>query len=299
MQRNKHPSFCEGTDGACTTPQTTQTNHKPIEIYSFIDPICPECWGLEPIIKKLTIEYGSYFTLRHVIGGKLDVVNRETCPSKLANYWEQTANITGMSCDGDVLQESNSIPSSYRAAVAVKSAELQGKSAGRRFLRVVREQLFLKKKNINRTDVLLECAQTAGLDIEEFKQDLESTGSIKAMKCDHKITSEMGIEGLPSLVLMNIDENKEGIKITGNHPYNIYVKILEELLGYLPAPDHPPRIEMFMKKHKFVAAKELAVVYDKSRQAVDKEMKKLQLKQTVERVPVKYGTFWKYTGDEV
>ena len=40
---------------------------KPIEIYMFIDPLCPECWALEPIIKKLQIEYGKYFSIKHVL----------------------------------------------------------------------------------------------------------------------------------------------------------------------------------------------------------------------------------------
>ncbi|WP_258871641.1 DsbA family protein, partial [Halobacillus trueperi] len=33
---------------------------RPIEIYVFIDPLCPECWSLEPFLKKLTIEYGRF-----------------------------------------------------------------------------------------------------------------------------------------------------------------------------------------------------------------------------------------------
>ncbi|GAE45147.1 GTP pyrophosphokinase domain [Mesobacillus boroniphilus JCM 21738] len=48
---------------------------KPIEIYMFVDPLCPECWALEPIIKKLQIEYGNYFSIRHVLSGKLATLN--------------------------------------------------------------------------------------------------------------------------------------------------------------------------------------------------------------------------------
>lgn len=33
---------------------------KPVEIYVFVDPLCPECWSLEPILKKLAIEYGRF-----------------------------------------------------------------------------------------------------------------------------------------------------------------------------------------------------------------------------------------------
>ncbi|MBB6453056.1 hypothetical protein HNQ94_001504 [Salirhabdus euzebyi] len=51
--------------------------NKPVEIYVFIDPLCPECWSLEPILKKLTIEYGRFFKLRPIVSGKLTSLNIE------------------------------------------------------------------------------------------------------------------------------------------------------------------------------------------------------------------------------
>ena len=44
---------------------------KPLEIYMFVDPLCPECWALEPIMKKLHIEYGQYFRIRYILSGQL------------------------------------------------------------------------------------------------------------------------------------------------------------------------------------------------------------------------------------
>lgn len=32
-----------------------------MEIYMFVDPLSPECWALEPAIKKLKIRYGRFF----------------------------------------------------------------------------------------------------------------------------------------------------------------------------------------------------------------------------------------------
>ena len=46
-------------------------DQKPLEIYMFFDPLSAECWALEPILKKLKIEYGNYFTLRHILSGKI------------------------------------------------------------------------------------------------------------------------------------------------------------------------------------------------------------------------------------
>ncbi|WP_349410759.1 ClpXP adapter SpxH family protein [Pseudalkalibacillus sp. SCS-8] len=272
---------------------------RPIEIYSFVDPLCPECWGLEPVIKKLQIEYGTHFRLRHLMGGRIDywnsVVQKRNgmCTKEdVAKKWEITANRSGMSCDGDVWFE-DPIQTPYIASIAVKAAELQGKTSGMLFLRKLREVLFLQKQNITKLDVLTSCAEEAGLDVEEFKKDLHSETAVKAFQCDVKTTQEMEVNQLPSLVFFS-DTSNEGIKITGMYSYDVYVHILEELLGELPEKCSPPPLEEFLRRYGFVATKEISEVYNLSYREVENEMKKLTLQQIVERVPVKHGTFWRY-----
>src|SRR5690606_18977658 len=76
---------------------------KPIEIYVFIDPLCPECWALEPVLKKLLIEFGDKLSIRHVLTGRLTSLNiSKKAPSEIARIWERTGSLSGMSCDGDV-----------------------------------------------------------------------------------------------------------------------------------------------------------------------------------------------------
>ncbi|WP_408011629.1 ClpXP adapter SpxH family protein [Pseudalkalibacillus sp. A8] len=285
----------------CECELPTSYKNRPIEIYSFVDPLCPECWGLEPVIKKLQIEFGNHIRLRHLMGGTLDYWNssfqkRKGFSSKedVAKRWEITANRSGMSCDGDVWYE-DPIQTPYIASIAVKAAELQGKSNGVRFLRKLREELFLQKQNITKLDVLIGCADEAGLDVEEFKKDLQSESAVKAFQCDVKTTQEMEVNQLPSLVFFS-DTSDEGIKITGMYSYEIYVHILEELLGELPRKCPPPPLEYFLKKYRFVATKEISEVYNLTERDVEKHLKKLVLQQKVERVPVKHGTFWRYNG---
>ncbi|WP_308216605.1 ClpXP adapter SpxH family protein [Pseudalkalibacillus decolorationis] len=276
---------------------------RPIEIYSFVDPLCPECWGLEPILKKLQIEYGQYFRLRHLMGGRLDYWNSVLrkrsgiCThEEVAKSWEKTANRSGMSCDGDLWFE-DPIKTPYIASIAVKAAELQGRGAGVHFLRKLREVLFLQKQNISKLEVLESCALEAGLDLHEFQKDLHSEDSVKAFQCDVKTTREMEVNQLPSLVFFS-NTSEEGIKITGMYPFEIYVHILEELLGNKPNKNAPPTILNFLKKYSFVATQEVAEVYNLTRGEVEKELKKLVLLQRVERVPVKHGTFWRYVEEK-
>ncbi|WP_083392274.1 ClpXP adapter SpxH family protein [Bacillus sp. MUM 13] len=269
---------------------------KPIEIYVFVDPLCPECWALEPIIKKLHIEYGQLFSIKHVISGKLATLNagKNKSYESLAQVWEKTASRSGMSCDGNLWLE-NPIVSPYSASIAIKAAELQGRLLAARFLRKLQEVLFIEKRDISKIDVLIEIAGSVGLDVEEFKRDINSSSAAKGFQCDLKITSEMEVTEIPSLVFFNHNIDEEGIKVSGIYPYDVYVHILEEMLTELPAPADPPSLESFIRIFKLVASKEIEVVYNMSKSQVEKEMKRLVLKQVVKKVPAKYGIFWKYS----
>lgn len=268
---------------------------KPVEIYVFVDPLCPECWSLEPILKKLAIEYGRFFTIRPILSGRLTRMNRDKFekPQTLKDVWEKTASRTGMSCDGDVWIE-NPVSSPWIASIAIKAAELQGKKAGRKYLRKIQEFLFLNKKDISDESILVECAEKSNLDLEEFKKDLYSESAKKALQCDLKLTKEMDVEYIPTMVFFNESEEEEGLKVSGLYTYDIYVKVLKQMIQKDPTPAVKPSLEEFLSHFVFVGNKEISVVFDWSNTKTEYEMKKLQLKQKVEKVPVKHGTFWKF-----
>jgi len=268
---------------------------KPIEIYMFIDPLCPECWALEPILKKLKIEYGRYFSIKHVLSGRLANLNlnKKKNYENIAQVWEKTASRSGMSCDGSLWLE-NPVDNPYIVSIGIKAAELQGRRAGLRFFRRIQEMLFLEKQNPSNLEVLKECADNSSLDVEEFMKDIHSDSAAKAFQCDLKITSEMDVKEIPTLVFFNENIEDEGIKIAGVYPYEVYVQILEEMLSESPEKSQPPPLESFLKFFKLVASKEIAVVYNMSISQIEREMKKLLLKQVVEQIPAKYGTFWRY-----
>ncbi|MCM2675052.1 DsbA family protein [Shouchella plakortidis] len=273
---------------------------KPIEIYTFIDPLCSECWAIEPTLKKLYLEYGAYFRIRVILAGKLKIWN--ACPSlvktkKSKGYKEDPNGAKGMSCEGVVEFDADELEP-YRASLAIKAAELQGPQAGTRFLRKLREYLFLEKLNITDEKVLLNCAKDAGLDVESFEFDLHSPSSAKALQCDAKTTKEMDVETVPTFVFFNDNVEEEGMKVSGQYPYHVYVQILESMLGFKPERAESVDLEGFLKQHSFVATVECAAVLDISEEEAIKRLKILRLQQKVEAVPYKYGTFWRYIKNE-
>lgn len=303
MAPKKDGIECSSLHGYCspeeqiTAPDSTFDSFF-IEVYTFLDPFCPECWAFEPILKKLAAEYGHYIRIRYIISAQS---LEQICSSfkhpksvhKFAKKWEKVAIRTGMSCDVDVLYE-KPISSPILVSLAIKAAELQGRQAGIKFFRKIRECLFLNKMNVFTEENLIECAKLVGLDIDEFQKDLRSKTVIKALKCDMRTSKEMRVEITPTFVFFNHNVEEEGIKISGIYPYEVYVDILSKLLGFSPEKREKMPLIQFLKTHQFVATKEIAVVYDLTMEEAEKQLKKLVLKQIVEKVPVKYGTFWRY-----
>ncbi|WP_227936849.1 ClpXP adapter SpxH family protein [Alkalihalobacillus deserti] len=303
MNQKDTPSTCDNQLGVCglDPEQPFNKRHKPIELYTFIDPLCADCWAFEPMLKKLQVEYGSYFRIRTLVAGRLQAWNVCKNTTKgltakkqvIASVWEESATKTGMSCDGDVLLE-HEWHSPYLASVAIKAAELQGPQLGARFLRKMREALFLNKQNITEQNVIIDCAEKAGLDVTEFKNDLSSKTASKALQHDIKTTNEMGVDIVPTFVFFNANVEDDGIKVTGHYPYHVYVQIIEDMLGFKPTPAKPSTLEEFLIRFELVATIEVSVVFNISEEEAEKRLKALMLQQKVESVPVKYGIFWRY-----
>ena len=120
----------------------------------FVDPLSPECWALEPAIKKLKIRYGRFFTLRMIAACSITALNvQKRKKRRLAEAWEKIASKSGMSCDGSLWFD-NPLSAPYLASLALKAAELQGRKAGLQFLRSMQERLFLNKQDITDEQVL-------------------------------------------------------------------------------------------------------------------------------------------------
>ncbi|AXM88255.1 DsbA family protein [Anoxybacillus ayderensis] len=261
---------------------------KQLEIYLFVDPLCPDCWALEPVLKKLWMEYGQYFTLRHVLTGQLDRLN-----GVAYKRIDRHATRIGIACEDEVLLETP-LPIPYVASLSVKAAELQGRQASIRFLRQLQEIVFIQGKTMTDTSTLIQCAIDAGLDVQEFINDLSSPTAVKAFQCDLKISAEMDVREVPTLVFFNENIEDEGIKISGCYPYDVYVDLIHEMLGFHPQPSPLPPIEQFLHHAQFVTIDDIAMVYNIPRCKAECELKKLRLKQKVEQI----GSFWRWIDKE-
>ena len=249
---------------------TSPLVNKPLEMYVFLDPLCPTCWDMQPTLRKLQVEYGQYFTVRTVLSTQLNKLNI-MCNFPSSNLGNDSYNIS-------------QIEHSVFPSIAVKAAEFQGKKAALRFFIKIQEYLFLNTKNVTSFSVLQEIAKEVNLDVDEFTRDFLSNECARSFQSDLSITCEMEVDSFPSIVFFNENIEDEGIKVAGNYPYEIYVQILQEMLYEKPEVQDPPSLEKLFDRFHSLTTNEIASYYNISDQLAERELKKLLLLQKVERL---------------
>ena len=247
---------------------------KPIELYVFLDPYCKNCWSLQPLLRKMQIEYDHYFTLRIALKTPLKTMMTPALPDPK---------------DAKSTKRSNAcFPS-----IAVKAAEFQGKRAGFRYLSCLLEYSFLKKRDVSSFSVLVEIAARIDLDVDEFIEDFTSEETLRALQVDMYLGNEMEVDEAPTFVFFNSNIEDEGLKVSGLYDYEIYEQILEELVGTQLLPDMPATIDSLFTRFDLLTTTEIAEMCHLTEKEAERELKKRLLKQEIERIPFQDRTLWR------
>ncbi|MDW0111422.1 DsbA family protein [Sporosarcina aquimarina] len=249
---------------------------RPIELYVFLDPLCKDCWSLQPILRRLQVEYERYFTLRIGLLTSLPKMNYKAlppCEEEGKSAFEK---------------EHPAFPS-----IAIKAAEFQGKRAGFRFLTKLFEYSFLKSRNVKSFSVLVEIAEKLNLDKQEFISDFFSRNVLQSLQVDLHMAKEMEVIQSPTFVFFNENIEDEGLMVDGSYSYEIYEQILEELTGSPIIRDRAPSLEELFKRFEMLATSEIASIYGVPEKESERELKKLLLKQEVERVLINDNVLWR------
>lgn len=304
LTNKQNDLICDLTTGVCGTASNSISEInltqpiKKINILYYTDPICSSCWALEPELRKLEAEYGHYFQLQIKMGGLLkkwdgfqDQANGISKPEDVAHHWEEVGLYSSMPINGDVWLE-DPLHSSYPPSIAVKAAEKQGTQFAQAFLRKIREQVFLEKKNITREEHLIEAAQAVGLEMDQFLKDYHDPATEKAFISEMYDGRRLGVRGFPTLIFVN--ENGSGKAVTGFQPYDVYTRLLAEISGQdiQPLPVTASLTEI-INQYGMLSTKEIAVLIDANEQVLLPQLEALVASSEITQVYVKGGVYWK------
>src|SRR5690554_7134621 len=122
-EKANNPLLCDIETGMCETGETENSpknvkgsNSEKVKLVYFTDPICSSCWGIEPQLRKLKLEYGEHIDIEYRMGGLLPDWNYNSggisSPKDVAGHWDEVSVHYDMPIDGDLWLE-DPLDSSY------------------------------------------------------------------------------------------------------------------------------------------------------------------------------------------
>lgn len=301
MEEKNNPLLCDIETGLCEMPSnpedSSQTNpvksvKKPVKVVYYTDPICSSCWGIEPQLRKLKLEYGNSIEIEYRMGGLLPDWSYNSGgiskPSDVAHHWDEVSAYYDMPIDGDVWLE-DPLSSSYPPSIAFKAAQLQNKEKAVLFLREIREMVFLQKKNITKWEYLETAAQKVGLDVKQFKSDYEGKAS-ELFQEDLAWGKKLGVRGFPTLFF--VDSTGRTEKVYGSKPYSSYENAILALNPATIKKDYSKEFNAIFSIYPSLTAKEFSELTNTPRTISEKTLDEWVSQGKLEKKTTKNGSIW-------
>jgi len=301
MLSNQNPLLCDPTTGVCETNPTDSTSllhqeqavQKPSTVVYFTDPICSACWGIEPQLRKLKLEYGHLIHIEYHMGGLLKDWSYNSGgiskPSDVAHHWDEMSHHYQMPIDGDVWLE-DPLHSSYPPSIAFKAAQLQDEEKAIDFLRVLREMVFLEKKNITKWMHIADAANQVGLDAEQLQLDYENDAESN-FYADLTLSRSSGVRGFPTLFVVNQSGQQQ--LIYGARTYSSFEQIIETLHPNAEKPPYDTSWRSMFVKFKTLTTREFAELTKQSFNESKQQLEQLYQTGKIDRFDTQNGTLWK------
>lgn len=301
MKNQNNPLLCDIETGICevtedmnstSTHSKMQSSNKSIKLIYYTDPICSSCWGIEPQLRKLKLEYGDAIEIDYKMGGLLPDWSYKSGSigktSDVAAHWDEVSAHYDMPIDGDVWLE-DPLDSSYPPSIAFKAAQLQDEEKAILFMREIREMVFLKKKNIAKWEHLATAAKNVGLDVDELKTDFEGKAK-KLFEDDLKLGKELGVTGFPTIFFNDESSNNE--IVYGTRPYAFYEMAILKLNPNNTKKEYRKNWETLFSKYHSLTAKEFSELSGTPRIESEEYLNGLVLKGNLEKLTTKNGSIW-------
>lgn len=301
QMENNNPLLCKPELGICEiAPSTENTSNsriqaaikKNIKVIYYTDPICSSCWGIEPEIRKLKLEYGDQIEFDYRMGGLLPDWSYNSGgiskPSDVAHHWDEMSEYYDMPIDGDVWLE-DPLHSSYPPSIAFKAAQLQDLEKASLFLRALREKVFIHKQNICRWEHIESAALEAKLDIQQLKNDIDNKAK-SLFNEDLNLGRDLGVRGFPTMFFVDTSGNRE--IVYGSKPYSAYVNALSKLDKNIKKYVYAKDWKSIFNHYHSLTAKEYSVIAELPRNDAETKLNELTSNGLLKRKVTKNGAIW-------
>ncbi len=189
------------------------------------DPMCSWCYGFGPELTKLREELkGVSFSM--IMGGLRD--GEIFDEAKLKNhlgYWQAVHEATGLPFDDTALSQEGfnySTEPACRAVVTVRSLD---KSKEYAMYSALQKAFYAEGRDVTQDDVLVEVAESVGVNKIAFSEQFQSEGMHKAAAADKQKARTYGVSSFPTLII--IDKQGHMSQIRGYKKYEELVALIK------------------------------------------------------------------------
>lgn len=274
-----------------------------LRVVWYTDPHNVWCWGCEPAIRRLEHVYPNDVEIEIRQGGLFEDFGpvREQWARMSGGRWkdsvraffEAVAAHHRMPMDAGRMTESvDDFTSTWPACLASKAADLQGREAGRRYLRHIREAWCVEGQGIHRRSVQEALAARIGLDVNAFRHDLDSGAAETAFQDDRDACQEAGVTGFPTFEIRHGDDVA---RIEGWQPWESFEELIHRMdPGLVPRrfdATEATILDLFRRQGRY-ATREIAAVLGGTDDDAEILLEKLEDRGAIVRRAVGGGLMW-------
>lgn len=179
-------------------------SNKPLQIVVYEDVLCAWCFVAEQRLDQIRREFGDAvrWTWRpYALRLKEAAPTAPELHEWVTQLERARKEPEGRALSKELWLSSDPPLSSVPALTAVEAARLQSSEVANALARSMQRAALEHGINVSRADVALELASSAGLDMTRFVAAWQSQQTQKLVLEEHRIASERGVRGVPTLVI--------------------------------------------------------------------------------------------------
>ncbi|MDT8376703.1 MAG: DsbA family protein [Mariprofundaceae bacterium] len=174
-------------------------------LYYVHDPMCSWCWAFRPVWQELQNRLPENIETVYLLGGLAPDSQAPMSPAmqqEIRNHWKTIQEqVPGIMFNFEFWQHNTPRRSTYPACRAVIAARNQERSVEDAMIHAIQKAYYLQAENPSDDEVLIHCAETLGLDISRFRQDLHDPATGELLFREIRLAQRMQVFSFPSLVL--------------------------------------------------------------------------------------------------
>lgn len=259
------------------------------------DPLCSGCWALEPAWRRLLYRYGDALSIGYVYGGLLpswdgfrDRSNGISAPADVAAHWDAVSRTSGQPIDSSVWLH-DPPASSFPASVAAVAVRMVAPEHEGRYLRRLRELVFLERRNIARPDVLREALVAIEIDRDGWQAMIDSGAAENVFAGDRALARDLGVRVLPTVLVDAAGTLPHAVAEGSLPPEMLEQAVLEAVAAPLERAQASRSAEAVLDAYETGTSAELAAALDLDVPDAEREL----TRSGARRRPIATGLVWR------